>query len=1442
MEDSSKAPSSTFALSNLTQTNALPLLPLPEDPFEPSYDFQEASERLDAFSRDPELLLELQGLLQAADVTSIHLRRDVKGGNARALSTLEEALLQRNPDIFTYGAAPASARKAKRPAASDGTKPIQSPFEAARVDCYEKAQPPQESSEQLARASEQPDAIAAALAPVKRRRTSRQAERREVPAAAPPEQAAADLSKLLKTFLGQEEAQSAADNEEYGGEQQQSIGLSDEDDDEERDGSTAAKGCRADLPRLKRLSEQLLHARACGAIPLLPLEQLQRLLKALDAHLLRGRDKVLHRSEQAEGSDSADIAKATEACIAALYVLATPGLPKQAYPEDTIEHALDVLKFNLMSNVMAFHDARLCQIHRPHLLAAAAGEAESQEEQTPKKAKSASKSARKHSLQTSISIPPAVGALAGRLTVALELLAQLLAAVQLQASTVLPLLRTISQTLTVQGLELLQVKAIEALVEGFRQYPAQRSAVLDDIMGAVLPNLPTGKCTQRAFLIGEEEPLRTQMVSALILQLVQVSVQLPTSEVETSEQKDCFAPAMHWADVFWNVCLQRLAASRAQRNDADMDMKVLLEQITVDLLIVHNLPKCPAALPMVLRLVSALLSKAGMHSPDNSVRLVSVDLLGLIASQLCYEAFKANCEAEAVAGLLRQHSASAASSKGETDPGKQLLLAYLADRRHGDTALSSAATESMLCQSFASAAAQCQNTAGSEEEHASLLVDYRLQLTSLRRPAASPLTEKDAGMLARASMQAALSGKGRLQIVRRIAEATNAAKQAPTMRAKAVKALSGVVKSDTSLLALPDVQHSINGALKDEAASVRQAAVDLLGNHIGARRDLAMSYFDTLVSASRDTSTSVRKAAVRILWEACIRVPDFPRAAEACVAVLHRVADSEESIQDLVGKVFHGLWFASKREGSDVSTQYSPAVRAQQLAEVARTVYERGGPGIHVPLEGGHALVEVLRAALGREARERPRQCRQAGRELAAALLQGFLSASEAKDQDTFPHLLAMHALCLADVALCVPAQDAAKHVRCLAPYLKVAPLAPGQRSPDKDRREAECLLCKLAIVDDILQELGQAPKQLVDELEYDLVKLINKHSFMGVVSAACKVLASLAAHAKSAAVSLTASAQNYLAALRQSSGGLSAYCSRFLFILGHLLRYGIETIEAADQPPDRAVTAEACLSVFLSFFQAPTQAHGALKTREAALQALGCLGIARPGCLLSPETQAAMSEALQRSSPALLKMRGLHNLTELLKVEELRLTQAQSAAAETPLIASDKKKGKSKKGSAAALPTQNGLGDSLSIDSSILQNNWEAVLELATDAQRPEEFGSRDPGDPQNAAIRRHAVAVMDAVDRNGLVAPWTAVPHLLALTTDPNSEVSARAMRILRRMAERQPEMLQTCLAAGLKRTSALHEGICSNYHASTSAADAGKHGCLPSASSDTGRPEGP
>ena len=73
--------------------------------------------------------------------------------------------------------------------------------------------------------------------------------------------------------------------------------------------------------------------------------------------------------------------------------------------------------------------------------------------------------------------------MAGRLTVALELLAQLLGAVQLQPSIVLPLLRTVSQVLTVQNLEMLQVKAIGEILEHPNDcahlcaHPTRRSAL-----------------------------------------------------------------------------------------------------------------------------------------------------------------------------------------------------------------------------------------------------------------------------------------------------------------------------------------------------------------------------------------------------------------------------------------------------------------------------------------------------------------------------------------------------------------------------------------------------------------------------------------------------------------------------------------------------------------------------------------------------------------------------------------------------------------------------------------------------------------------------------------------------------------------------------------------------------------------------------------------------
>ncbi len=102
----------------------------------------------------------------------------------------------------------------------------------------------------------------------------------------------------------------------------------------------------------------------------------------------------------------------------------------------------------------------------------------------------------------------------------------------------------------------------------------------------------------------------------------------------------------------WCVC--RLGGVRAHKAEGDMDMKHMLEQIVTDVLLLHSAPEWPAALPVLLRLISALNSKAGLLCPDNAVRQFAVDLLGFIAAQLCYESKRAVSDEPAVLQILKE--------------------------------------------------------------------------------------------------------------------------------------------------------------------------------------------------------------------------------------------------------------------------------------------------------------------------------------------------------------------------------------------------------------------------------------------------------------------------------------------------------------------------------------------------------------------------------------------------------------------------------------------------------------------------------------------------------------------------------------------------------------------------------------------------------------------
>ncbi|CAN0566582.1 unnamed protein product, partial [Ectocarpus sp. 12 AP-2014] len=53
-----------------------------------------------------------------------------------------------------------------------------------------------------------------------------------------------------------------------------------------------------------------------------------------------------------------------------------------------------------------------------------------------------------------------------------------------------------------------------------------------------------------------------------------------------------------------------------------------------------------------------------------------------------------------------------------------------------------------------------------------------------------------------------------------------------SLRARAVKRLAGVVDADGSLMGREVVRVSVTSSFLDEAVSVRQAAVDLVGKYI----------------------------------------------------------------------------------------------------------------------------------------------------------------------------------------------------------------------------------------------------------------------------------------------------------------------------------------------------------------------------------------------------------------------------------------------------------------------------------------------------------------------------------------------------------------------------------------------------------------------------------
>ncbi|KAM3360909.1 hypothetical protein P3S68_015763 [Capsicum galapagoense] len=79
----------------------------------------------------------------------------------------------------------------------------------------------------------------------------------------------------------------------------------------------------------------------------------------------------------------------------------------------------------------------------------------------------------------------------------------------------------------------------------------------------------------------------------------------------------------------------------------------------------------------------------------------------------------------------------------------------------------------------------------------------------------------------------------------------------PIIRAKALRAVSIIVKADPEVLGDKLVQTAVEWRFCDSAISARETALELVGRHIVSYPDVGLKYFEKLVESIKDTRVSV---------------------------------------------------------------------------------------------------------------------------------------------------------------------------------------------------------------------------------------------------------------------------------------------------------------------------------------------------------------------------------------------------------------------------------------------------------------------------------------------------------------------------------------------------------------------------------------------------------
>ncbi|XP_032683463.1 nipped-B-like protein B [Odontomachus brunneus] len=408
--------------------------------------------------------------------------------------------------------------------------------------------------------------------------------------------------------------------------------------------------------QLHDLCTEAAKLKTLGAMESIPTDKLVRLLNILEKNIRDGArvsPLVDPDDDVEEGRLWMQLAmervqRAVDASLIALHIMTSSNMPKTVYLEDVIDRIVLFMKFQLQNTIYPSFD--------PVYKTDTKNKTENYNSSGRKKRGHMKEVREKSILQVYNKMHELVG-----------LLAELLSIQVLTDTSVLHASSLGVAPFFVESVSDLQLSALKLVTIIFTKYEKHRRLLLDDILASIA-RLPSSKRSLRTYRLNSEDHI--QMLTALVLQLIQCVVVLSDnalsyskSSKEDEEKKDEKRSSHVDADVF--IINRYETATRIAGNfltvflnkcgskGEEIDYRPLFENFVQDLLATVNKPEWPAAELLLSLLGNLLVGHFSNKGSDMSLRVASIDYLGVVAARLRKDAVSSQCKLSTIDQIIR---------------------------------------------------------------------------------------------------------------------------------------------------------------------------------------------------------------------------------------------------------------------------------------------------------------------------------------------------------------------------------------------------------------------------------------------------------------------------------------------------------------------------------------------------------------------------------------------------------------------------------------------------------------------------------------------------------------------------------------------------------------------------------------------------------------------